>query len=65
MTPPKNMKEVCAFIGIVNHYMDMWDRRLHLLHPLTALPSTKAKFKLTDMEQKAFYDIKHTITHNN
>ena len=60
-TPTKYKKKVCAFIGIVNYYMDMQARRPHLLHPLTALTSNQAKFKWTDMEQKVFDDIKRTL----
>ena len=45
MTPPKNMKQVQAVIGIINYYMYIWSRQSHLLHPLTALTSPKVKFK--------------------
>ena len=52
MTPPKNTKYMLAFVGIVNNYKDMWSRQSHLLHPLTAITSNKAKFKCTDVEKK-------------
>ena len=65
MTPPKNMEEVRAFIGIVNYYRDMWYRRSHLLNPLTALTLSKVKFKWSDVDHKSFYDIKRAVTHNN
>ena len=52
MTPPKNTREVCASIGLVNYNKDIWDRRSHLLHPLTSLTPPKVKFKWTDVEQK-------------
>ena len=42
--------------------MDMWYRKSHLLHPLTALASNKVKFKWNDTEKKAFDDIKHAIS---
>ena len=61
MKPPNKTKEVRAFMGIVNYYRDMWTRRSHLLHPLTALASNKVKFKWADVEQKAFDDIKRAI----
>ena len=62
MKPPKNTKEVHTFIGIVNYYRDMWSKRSHLLNTLTALTSHKVKFKWTDLEQKAFDDIKRAVS---
>ena len=41
MTPKKNMREIRAFIGIVNYYRGVWSKRSHLIHPLTALTSNK------------------------
>ena len=63
--PLKNTKEVCALIVIVNCYRDMWDRRSHLLHPLTVLTPNKVKFKWTDVEQKALDYIKHAVVQEN
>ena len=39
----------------------MWARQSHILHSLTSLTSPKVKFKWTDVEQKAFDEIKRTI----
>ena len=61
MMPPKNIKKVRAFVGLVNYYSDIWSRRSHLLQPLTALTSTKVEFKLTDVEQKVFNIIKRIV----
>ena len=55
MTPPKNMKQVWAFIGVINYYRDMWARRSHILHPLMALTSPKVRFKWISVEEKSFY----------
>ena len=49
MTPPKNTKQVRAFVGVINYYKDMWDRRSHILHPLTALTSNQVNIKCTDV----------------
>ena len=62
MKQPKNTKEVRAFIGIVNWYMDMWIKRSHLLHPLTELKSHKVMLKWTNLEQKDFGDIKCAVS---
>ena len=51
-----------AVIGIVNYYRDMWAKRTHLLHPLTALTSHKVRFKCTDLEQKLFDYIKRAVS---
>ena len=61
MTPPKNIKQVCAFVGLVNCYMDMCYKRSHLLQPLNLLTSNKVDFKWTDVEQSAFGEIKQIV----
>ena len=64
MTLLTNTSQVRVFIGLVNYYRDMWERLLHLLHLLTALTSSKVKFKWADVEQKAFDDIKQAGYHD-
>jgi hypothetical protein len=32
---PKTLKQMCLFLGLVNHYHDMWKQGMHLLTPLT------------------------------
>ena len=64
MTPPKNTKHVRAFTGVINYYRDMWDRWSHLLHPIMALILPKVNFKWTNVEQKAFDDIKRAVAHD-
>ena len=56
MSPPKNTKEVRDIIGIFNYYRYVWDKRSHILHPLTALTSYKVKFKCIGVEHKMFDD---------
>ena len=53
-----------AFVGLVKYYRDMWDKQSHLLQPLTALTSTKVKFKWTDVEQQAFDKNKLIVPRN-
>ena len=64
MIPPKNIKQVCEFLGLVNYYRDIWARRSHLLQPLTARTSTKLDFKWTDVEQKVLDEIKKIVARN-
>ena len=47
------------FIGLVNYYRDMLSKHSHLLHLLTTTTLSKVKFKCTDVEKKAFDEIKH------
>ena len=62
IAPPKNVKELRSFIGIVNYYRDMWIRRSHVLAPLTSLISTKKKrFKWEAEHQDAFEKCKRII----
>ena len=46
---------------MVNYYRDMWPKRSHLLAPLSALTSSKVKWKWTDECQEAFKQMKNMI----
>ena len=47
--PPTNVREVRRFLGLVQYYRDLWEKRSHILVPLTTLVrecgATKAKKK--------------------
>ena len=45
--PPKNWKQLKHFLGMINYYRDMWAKRSHVLAPLSALASPKAKWEWT------------------
>ena len=45
----------------MNYYRDMWERRSHVLAPLTKIMSTKVKFKWTKIEQYDFDIIKRIV----
>ena len=62
IAPPTTHKQLRQFIGIINYYRDMWKRRSDLLAPLTALCSSNAKWRWTDVEQKAFDLVKTAIS---
>jgi transposase InsO family protein len=58
---PTTHKQLRSFIGMVNYYRDMWPKRSHLLAPLSALTSSKAKWNWTEECQKSFDQIKAMI----
>ena len=62
LAAPKTRKQLRSFIGMVNFYRDIWKQRSHLLAPMTKLMSPKLPFKWTDVEQKAFEEIKEHIS---
>ena len=37
LAPPKNVKELRSFLGMVQYYRDLWARRSEMLAPLTSL----------------------------
>eukprot|EP00804_Cyclotella_cryptica_P026075 CCRYP_013930-RA/>CCRYP_013930-RA protein AED:0.66 eAED:0.59 QI:0/-1/0/1/-1/0/1/0/271 len=37
LTPPKNVKDLRRFLGMVQYYRDLWARRSEMLAPLTSL----------------------------
>jgi hypothetical protein len=64
MEPPKSLKELRGFIGMVNYYRDMWPHRAHVLAPLTAKTGApkkgekQPKFIWTPDMQTAFEQMK-------
>ena len=61
LKPPNNIKELCAFLGMVNYYCDMWPCQTHTLAPLTAMTG-KAPFQWLPVHQKAFEQMKALIS---
>ena len=58
---PKTRKQFRQFIGMINFYRDMWQKRSELLAPLTALTSKNIKYDWKDEHQKCFDAIKRVI----
>ena len=74
LTPPKNVKELRSFLGMVQYYRDIWAKRSNMLAPLTDLvgecgqtKTTKAKgtkkapWHWNEVHQKAFDNVKSTM----
>ena len=72
--PPTSVKELRGFLGIVQYYRDLWEKRSHMIAPLTDLvgecgesKSTKKKgtvkkpFHWDEIHQKAFDDVKAIV----
>ena len=62
ITPPKTKRQLRHFLGMVNYYRDMWQRRSHMLAPLTKLVGKTAKFVWGLEEQRAFEEVKRVIS---
>ena len=54
MTKSKTRKQLRAFLGLVNYYRDMTQKRSELIAPLTGLTPTKLPFIWTKVEAKHF-----------
>ncbi|TYZ66947.1 hypothetical protein PybrP1_005963, partial [[Pythium] brassicae (nom. inval.)] len=59
--PPKTRKQLRRFIGIVNFYREMWERRAHIMAPLTHFCLPKQPYKWTATEDAAFRAVKAMI----
>ena len=58
---PKTRKQLRQFIGMINFYRDMWQKRSEIIAPLTALTSKNFKYDWKDEHQKCFDSIKRVI----
>jgi hypothetical protein len=61
MQPPLTKRQLRCFLGMVNYYRDMWQKRSHILAPLTSLSGQTAKWKWTKECAEAFESIKRSI----
>ena len=61
IAPPKNVKQLRSFLGVVNYYRDMWMRRSHILAPLNALNRKGIKWNWGPEQQRAFDNIKRVM----
>ena len=57
----KTRKQLRQFIGTINFYREMWQKRSELLAPLTALTSKNVKYDWKYEHQKCFDAIKRVI----
>ena len=74
ISPPKQVKDLRKFLGMVQYYRDLWARCSKMLAPLTILVGECGHTKVTnskktmkhlwhwdEVHQKAFDDVKATI----
>ena len=61
LTVPKTRKQLRQFIGKINFYLDMYQKRSELLAPITSLTSKNVKYNWKDEHQKCFDAIKRVI----
>jgi hypothetical protein len=43
LSPPKTKRRLRHFLGMIKYYRDMWQKRSHMLAPLTELVSPLVK----------------------
>jgi len=62
--PPRMVKQLQSFLGLVNYYRDMWKRHSHVLAPLSKHTKLSRKKKLPwgHEQDKAFNKIKNIIS---
>ena len=60
---PTTPKQLRTFLGLVNFYRDVWEKRSHILAPLSKLSSVKPKDWTWGREQEiAFRKIKNVLS---
>jgi hypothetical protein len=61
-SPPKTKRQLRHFLGMIGYYRYMWQKRRHMLAPLTGLLSPLVKYKWGEEQQKAFDEIKQKVS---
>jgi hypothetical protein len=54
LSPPKTKRQLRHFLGMLNYYRDAWQKRSHMLAPLTGLVSPLVKYKWGEEQEEAF-----------
>jgi hypothetical protein len=62
LSTPKTKCQLRHFLGMINYYRDMWQKRSHMVAPLTGLVSPLVKYKWVEEQQKAFDEIKQKVS---
>ena len=75
ISPPKQVKDLSRFLGMIQYYRDLWARCSKMFAPLTSQVQEFGHTKVTkakktqkcpwywdEVHQKAFNDVKATIT---
>ena len=61
LAEPNNKRQLRSFLGFINFYRQLWYHRSHIISPLTAITSEKAKWTWGPDQKQAFKDIRNTI----
>ena len=61
---PKTVKEVQSFLGFVNFYRRFIEGFSHIARPLNNLTRKSSRWRWSDVEEKAFQDLKMAVTTN-
>ena len=63
LKPPSSVKDLQKFLGMVQYYRDLWEKRSHLIAPLTDLigecGQTKVTRKIKRKKKLWYWDTKH------
>jgi hypothetical protein len=63
LAEPENKRQLRSFFVIVNFYCQLWYHQSHIITPLAAITSDKAKWVWVTEQKKAFKEICNTIAH--
>jgi hypothetical protein len=62
LSPPKTKRQLRHFLGMINYYRDILQKRSLMLAPITGLVRPLVKYKWGEEQQKAFDEIKQKVS---